>query len=155
MKTMRRKDREKSKEFALDVVDKCAYAVIATVNEDGSPYCIPLSIARDGEWLYFHSALEGHKIENLRREPRVCITVVGDVKIIPRKFGIEFESAVINGTAAEVLTQEEKTQALAVICKRYVPADMDIFGEAVRKDIEQTGIWKIHINEISGKGRKL
>ena len=152
---MRRKDRKKSSEFALLVIDKCAYSVMATVNPDGSPYCIPISLAREGEWLYFHCAHDGQKIENLKHSNRVCVTCVGDVKVVPRDFGIEYESAVINGTASEVTAREEKVSALAVISRRYTPDDMDIFDEVISRNLDRTAVWKIHIDEISGKGRKL
>ena len=152
---MRRKDREKSRDFALSAVDKCACSVMATVNPDGSPYCVPLSLAREGEWLYFHCAHEGQKTENLKRDNRVCVTCVGDVKVVPRDFGIEYESAVINGTALEITAREEKINALAIISRRYTPDDMDIFDEAVSRNFDRTAVWKIHIDEISGKGRKL
>jgi len=154
MHEMRRKDREISRDSALAITDKCNYAVMATVNSDGTPYCIPLSPVRDGEWLYFHSAKEGHKIENLRAMNRVCISCVGDVKAIPGKFSIEFESSVINGTASEVTEREEKIRALAIISRRYTPDNMPAFNEAIQKDLDRTAVWKIHIDEISGKARK-
>ena len=153
MRNIRRKDREKPREFALAVADKCAYAVMATVNPDGTPYCIPLSMTRDGEWLYFHSAREGHKIDNLRHQNRVCISCVGDLKPAPGEFSIGFESAVINGAASEVTNREEKIHALSLISKRYTPANMAAFDEAIQKDLDRTGVWKIHIDEISGKGK--
>ena len=153
MRDMRRKDREQSKDFALAVADNCAYSVLATVNPDGTPYCTPLSMAREGEWLYFHSALVGHKIENLRRQNRVCVSCVGEVKKIPDVFSIGFESAVINGTASEVTEREEKIHALALISRRYTPGHMDAFTAAIEKDLARTGVWKIHIDEISGKGK--
>ena len=151
---MRRKDREMSREFALAVVDKCAYSVMATVNSDGSPYCIPLSPVREGEWLYFHSALEGQKIDNLRRESRVCVTCVGDVKAVPGKFSLYYESAVIKGTASEITGREEKIHALGLISRRYTPDNMAAFDETIERELEHTGVWKIRIDEISGKGRK-
>jgi nitroimidazol reductase NimA-like FMN-containing flavoprotein (pyridoxamine 5'-phosphate oxidase superfamily) len=155
MRSMRRKDREKPKDFALAVVDKCAYSVMSMVNPDGSPYCIPLSLAREGEWLYFHSALDGQKIENLRQSNRVCISCVGYVKAIPGDFALEYESAVIAGTASELTDREEKIAALKVISKRYAPDNMEAFDEAIREELDATSVWKIHIDEISGKGRKL
>ena len=154
MHTMRRKDRERPKDFAMAVADKCTYSVMATVNPDGTPYCIPLSMTREGEWLYFHSALEGHKIDNLRHQNRVCITCVGNVKPFPGAFSLEYESAVINGTASEVTDREEKIHALALISKRYTPDHMPAFDEYVQKNVDRTAVWKIHIDEISGKGRK-
>ena len=152
---MRRKDRQMPEDFALAIVDKCAYSVMATVNPDGTPYCIPLSMAREGEWLYFHCALEGQKIDNLRHRNKVCVSCVGDVKIISGDFSTEFESALINGTAAEITDREEKIRALRLIAERYTPDHMPAFNEAIVKSLDTTGVWKIHIDGISGKRKKL
>jgi nitroimidazol reductase NimA-like FMN-containing flavoprotein (pyridoxamine 5'-phosphate oxidase superfamily) len=151
MRNMRRKDREQDEDFALAVVDKCAYAVMATVNPDGSPYCIPISPAREGRWLYFHSAHEGHKIDNLRQRNQACVSCVGAQEIIPGKFSLKYESAVIFGSASEVLDPEEKIRALALISRRYAPDNMAAFDKAVERQLDQTAVWKIHIDEISGK----
>ena len=155
MRKMRRKERELPRELAFSVVDKCAYSVMATVNSDGSPYCTPLSLAREGEWLYFHSAKEGHKIDNLRYRNRVCVSCVGEVKAVPGDFSTEFESSVIYGTATEITDREEKIHALRLISERYTPDNMPAFDEAVKKSLDVTGVWKIHIDEISGKHKKL
>ena len=154
MRTMRRKDRELPKDLALAVVDKCTCSVMATVNPDRSPYCVPLSFVREGEWLYFHSALEGHKIDNLKSGNRVCVCCVGELKEIPEAFSIGFESAIINGTAAEIIDREEKIRVLRLISIRYTPGNMAAFDEAIQKLLGSTGVWKIHIDEISGKARK-
>jgi len=150
---MRRKDREITRDAALAVADTCTYSVMATVNPDGTPYTIPLSMAREGQWLYFHSATEGHKIDNLRHQDRVCICCVGKVRAIPDAFSIGYESAVINGTASEVTDREEKIRVLALISRRYTPANMAAFSQAIENDLDRTGVWKIHIDEISGKGK--
>jgi nitroimidazol reductase NimA-like FMN-containing flavoprotein (pyridoxamine 5'-phosphate oxidase superfamily) len=139
------------RDFSLSVVDKCLFAVMATANDDGSPYCIPLSIARSGDWIYFHCAHEGHKIDNLRSRNRVCLSCVGATHIPEGKFTIEYESAVIFGTAEEVGTDEEKIHALRLICERYTPVNMAAFDEAIERSLSITAIWKIHIDEISGK----
>jgi len=153
MRSMRRKDRERNEDFALAIVDQCAYSVIATVNQDGSPYCIPISPAREGQWLYFHCAHEGHKIDNLRQRSKVCISCVGAQEAIPGKFTLKYESAVIFGSAEEVTDQEEKSRALNLICKRYTPDNMAAFDKAIENQRDATAIWKIHIDEISGKAR--
>jgi nitroimidazol reductase NimA-like FMN-containing flavoprotein (pyridoxamine 5'-phosphate oxidase superfamily) len=154
MRNMLRTDREKSKEFALAVVDKCDNFSMATVNPDGTPYCIPIYLARENDWLFFHSAPLGQKIENLRYQNRVCISCVGNVEVIPKDFGIKYESAVINGTASEVTDTDEKIKALAAISRRYTPDDMPYFDEAVKHGLNKAAVWKIHIDEISGKGRE-
>ena len=154
MRSVRRKDREIPRDEALEVVDKCVFFTMATVNTDGTPYCIPLSMVRDGEWLYFHSAQEGHKIDNLRHRNRVCISCVGNVKPFSGAFSLEYESAVINGDALEITDRGEKLHALRLISQRHTPDHMPAFDVYVETMIEKTMVWKVHIDEISGKGRR-
>jgi nitroimidazol reductase NimA-like FMN-containing flavoprotein (pyridoxamine 5'-phosphate oxidase superfamily) len=153
MRKMRRKDRERDRNFAEGVVDKCLYAVLATVSDDGSPYCVPLSIVRDGEWIYFHCAREGHKIDNLKNRNRVCLSCVGDVEEPPDHFTVVYESALVFGAAEEVPEGEEKVRALRLLCERHTPANMAAFDGAMARDYKATGVWKIRIEEISGKQR--
>ena len=52
---MRRRDHEMSREFAEKILDECEWAVIAMLNAEGNPHCIPITIAREGDAIYFHS----------------------------------------------------------------------------------------------------
>jgi PPOX class probable F420-dependent enzyme len=60
----------------LRLVDGKNYAVLATVNPDGSPQTSVVWIGRDGDELLF-STVEGRvKHRNMRRDPRVSVTVI-------------------------------------------------------------------------------
>jgi nitroimidazol reductase NimA-like FMN-containing flavoprotein (pyridoxamine 5'-phosphate oxidase superfamily) len=153
MRKMRRTDRERDRGFAETVVDTCLYAVLATVNDDGSPYCVPLSIARDGEWIYFHCAREGHKTDNLKSRNRVCLSCVGNAEEPPDHFTVVYESAIVFGAAEEVREDAEKVRALRLLCERHTPANMAAFDGEMAREYPATAVWKIHIEEISGKER--
>ena len=150
---MRRRDREMPKEFALEIADKCEYAVLSMVDAD-APYAVPVSIARDGDSIYFHCAKEGRKTDILKAYPRVCLVCVGDVRPAEDKFTTEYESAIITGNAREVLKESEKIRALRVISERYTPSNMSRFEAAVEKSLARTAVWKIDIATISGKRKK-
>ena len=52
------------------------YAVLATINPDGSPQTSVMWVGRDGDDLLF-STVEGRvKHRNMRRDPRVSVTVI-------------------------------------------------------------------------------
>jgi nitroimidazol reductase NimA-like FMN-containing flavoprotein (pyridoxamine 5'-phosphate oxidase superfamily) len=155
MQNMRRKDREMPREFAEAVTDKCLYAVLSTVGQDGSPYGVPLSIVREGDWVYFHCAQAGRKLDNLRYRDRVCLVCVGDVREPPDHFTVEYESAIIFGRAEEVEGAEEKTRILRLLCERHTPANMGEFAGAIEQGLTVTGVWKIRIENITGKRRIL
>ena len=151
---MRRKDREMPPEFALTVADKCEYAVISMTDISGEPYCVPVTIARDGNAVYFHSGKEGQKITALRANPGICMACVGDTKRATDKFTTEFESAIIRGNAYEVTDDSEKIHALRLICQRHTPSNMAGFDAAIEKSLDRTGVWKIKISSITGKRKK-
>lgn len=154
MREMRRKDRQMPEEFAWEVVDKCEYAFLAMTAEDGSPYGLPVTIVRNGREIYFHSALEGRKVECLRRSPRICLSCVGDTRVPPGKFTTLFESAVIFGTAAEVTGEDEKIHALRLLCQRHTPDNMENFSRAAAGSLARTGVWEITAEEITGKAKR-
>ncbi|MDR1389826.1 MAG: pyridoxamine 5'-phosphate oxidase family protein [Treponema sp.] len=151
---MRRKDREETKEFALEVIDKAPFGVMATVDSDGTPYCVPLSFARDGETLIFHGALSGHKIANLDREGQVCVSFTREPAFPENDFTVVYESAVVTGTAEKVTGEEEKIRCLRLICERFTPKNMAAFDGETAKFLKVTGVWKIRMETISGKRRK-
>src|SRR5436309_184135 len=51
------------------------FAVVATINADGSPHVTPVWVDWDGECVIFNTALGRVKEQNLRRDPRVSIEV--------------------------------------------------------------------------------
>jgi len=63
-------------EATLRLVDGRNYAVLATVNRDGSPQSSVVWVGRDGGDLLF-STVEGRvKYRNMVRDPRVSVTVI-------------------------------------------------------------------------------
>lgn len=176
MNEMRRKDREMDKDFALSIVDKVAFANITTMNEDNTPHTIPISIARDGDNIYMHSASSGTKIDNIKRSPVATMTFVGEVKVPPpikqseyeeaekegsigrmllsKKFTTEFESAVAYGRIYIVEDEEEKVKGLRLISEKYTPDNMPYFDKAVEVSRGVVTVLRFEIDEIKGKRKK-
>lgn len=155
---MRRHDREQSLEFSLALIDKAPHGIAAFSTPDGAPYCIPLSFVRIGEFLYFHCAMEGYKVDLLRADPRVCVTFVGEDSpafLEPSMYTTYFQSAVVCGTAREVTEPEEKTEALRALCEKLLPAHMgQAFERAIDQSLSVTMIWKISMDQVTGKAKR-
>lgn len=151
---MRRKDREMDQSFALGIVDSCEYAVLSMVLGDGTPYGVPLTIAREGNSIYFHSAQEGKKADALRQCGRVSLACVGRTHRMEYDFTTEFESAIVSGTAQELTGEEEKIHALRLICQRHTPKNMGAFDAAIAKSLHRTAVWRITIEDVTGKRKK-
>lgn len=153
---MRRNDRAQDREFILGLIDRCTHGVMAISTGESVPYCLPLSFVRVGDDLYFHCAQEGRKIELLRRFPQVCITFVGDDRpafVPPAIYTTYFQSAIVTGTAVEITAPAEKAEALRALCRKMTPEFMSGFESAAEKSLSVTAVWKIHMEDISGKAK--
>lgn len=174
---MRRKDREMSREFGMEVIDRATYGIVSVIdNETNLPYSIPLSIARHGETLYFHSAMDGKKVKIFESSPYVSAVFVGQTKIPEnytkeeldemvkdkskagafgsKVFTTEFESAIVLGKIKLVENREEKIKAMKVICEKYTPTKMDYFSIAIESGLSRTNVYAIDIEEITAKRKK-
>lgn len=173
---MRRKDREMDRGFGLMVIDKSTYGILSVIDDNGEPYAIPVSIVRDENKLYFHSAKEGKKVEIFKENPKVSIAFVGEVKVpeiytkeeldelvkdeskgvllIRKVFTTEYESAIVKGKIELVEDEEERIKAMKLICQKYTPNKMDYFNLAIKSGLKRTNVYKIEIEEIKAKRKK-
>ena len=60
----------------LDLFQKKAFANLATLNADGSPQVTPVWVDYDGSHILVNTARGRVKDRNLRREPRVAISLL-------------------------------------------------------------------------------
>lgn len=155
MGQVRRKDREISSEMAYEILKKSEYAVLATINVNGKePYCIPFSPVIIDDYIYLHGAPEGHKIDNIRKNPNVCVTCVGETELIPENYTTAYESVVVTGVISEVEEDDEKIFALKELCLKFAPSNMENFEKAIKASLHRTKICKIKINSITGKAKR-
>lgn len=166
MEDMRRKDREMDKEFAYSVIDMADFGSLATINEDNTPYSVPISFVRKENIIYIHSATKGTKIRNITKNSEVSMSFVGEVSIpfpdkessVGRKpseiFTTEFESAVIFGHASIVDNNNERILALKLLCEKYTPNNMEFFNDAIKDSMDMTNVIRIEIRKITGKRKK-
>jgi nitroimidazol reductase NimA-like FMN-containing flavoprotein (pyridoxamine 5'-phosphate oxidase superfamily) len=152
-RSVRRKDRELDLESATRLLAEGEYGFLATVGTDGQAYGVPLNYVLKNNCLYFHCALEGHKLENIRAHNKVSFCVVGRTKVLPDKFSTEYESAIAFGTASEV-QGKERYDALLSILEKYSPDFLEEGKKAIAKYDDKTRIIKVDIAHLTGKTRK-
>jgi len=60
----------------LDLLQKKAFANLGTIMSDGSPQVTPVWVDYDGKYVRFNSALGRVKDRNVRRDPRVSLSIL-------------------------------------------------------------------------------
>lgn len=157
-------EREISEEAAREILKAGEYCVVATVDEDGEPYCTPLSYVLDGDALYIHTgAAGGQKTADWERDPRVCVTVAMDMQPVfieengePGFFTTGFASVICRGRVRRVTDPARVRRALAELCLKYSPEFKREIGGAIERELPVTAVWAIDLVSISGKaGRRV
>lgn len=149
-----RKHRGMSLDAITDFLNSASVGRMATINPDGTPYVLPLHFAFEGDRIYVHCALEGKKLDNLRRNPTVCFEAdeVIDMTLFsdkPCASGTYYRSVVANGKAAIVEDSGRKKHILQVLMDKYAKGQK--YGDMSAEAIEETCVVEIVVEEISGK----
>ena len=152
-RNMRRKDRERDRSFAWEVLKKAPYATLSLTDGQGRPYAVPVNQAVDEEYhvVYFHCAEAGEKWELLKDGAEVCLSAVSHATAVPNAFTMAYASAVLRGRAEVVTDQGEWTRALLLLCSAFDPKGMGRFTESVEKYGPATKVIRITPRELTGK----
>lgn len=137
-----------------DLLSRCHVGHLGTVGADGRARIKPVNFVAIENCIYFHTALEGEKIEDIARDKRVCFEV--DLPIAYVKAGNKacsagylYRSVMIQGSALIVEDRREKKDALDGLMQKHEGSDKQYeFGEAA---LENTGVIRIDIEQMTGK----
>lgn len=155
MPQMRRKDRQLSPQDARTVLQQSEYGFLATVNADGSPYCVPMSGALVGDVLYFHGARAGQKLDNLRNDSRACFSAVLNAQNMAAEFTFVYASCVATGTLREITDEAGRMAAIRAICQKYSAdfVDTDAYTRTL-KALPAVAVFALEIETLTGKANK-
>ncbi len=151
---MRRKDKEIAS--YVEVEELLSNTLVGRLGtcSDNIPYITPVNYIYDNNKIYFHSAHEGRKIENIKSNQQVCFEIDKIISIIPGMrmpcgSTAEYKSVIIFGNIRVVVDVDEKTVALNKLIEKYAP-------EAPRlphpsEAAERTNVLVIDVKEITAK----
>ncbi len=140
-------------EQITEILLKAPVGNIATINEDGYPYVVPVHfIYYDGK-IYIHGLPIGQKISNILLNEKVSFETYSMKGLIldeaPCDVNTEYESVVMIGTARIIKDYDLKEIVLNRVVEKYTPH----FDGAKLPDnmIKGTGVIEIIIKECTGK----
>lgn len=156
---MRRSDREIT-DFneIIAVIKKCDVCRLA-FNDGEVPYLLPLNFGLNIEEgrinLYFHSALEGTKMELIAQNNKASFEMdCGHRLVIDEKKGqctMEYESVIGRGYIT-ILKPEEKYDALCILMQQY---GRNTPLNASKELLDNTAVYKMTVESCTGKRRKV
>ncbi|MBN2093105.1 pyridoxamine 5'-phosphate oxidase family protein, partial [candidate division KSB1 bacterium] len=121
---MRKTEREITSRSHINQIIKASSVCRLALCWDNTPYLVPLSFGYDGQKIYFHTSLEGMKIDYMRLNNQVCFEFEHDIRILSDTvrgcdWSVSFLSVIGFGKVAEIIKYAAKVAALNQIMLHY------------------------------------
>ncbi|MGR3294371.1 MAG: pyridoxamine 5'-phosphate oxidase family protein [Candidatus Scalindua sp.] len=150
---MRRSDKEITNQEEVEEILSNALVGRLGTCLNNIPYITPVNFVYDKDKIYFHSALEGRKIENITSNPNICFEIDEIKSIIPGQrpcaTTTEYKSIIIFGNIQIVTDIEEKVFALNKLIEKYAPQSPKLSSSSGA--IARTNVLVIGIKEMTAK----
>ena len=147
---MRRKRQSLSTEECVAILERMPNGTLALYGDDGYPYAVPVSyVYADGK-IYFHSAMQGHKVDAVRRNGNVSFCVVEQDDVKPAEFTTYFRSVIVFGKARILTDEDEKRNALCLLADKYSHGEAGMEAE-IAKGFNKLLMVEITVEHITGK----
>jgi len=148
---MRRSEKEITDKSAMEAIIHASLVCRLALSDGNQPYIVPLCFGYQDRTLYFHSALEGKKIDILKKNNRTCFEFDVNSEIIKAekacKWGMKYQSVIGFGKAVLLENIAEKKKALNIIMNHYSDRDFHFTDKAIKK----IAVIKIEIEGMTGK----
>jgi nitroimidazol reductase NimA-like FMN-containing flavoprotein (pyridoxamine 5'-phosphate oxidase superfamily) len=124
---------------------------------DGTPHVLPTLHARSGDVLYLHGAPANQMLGTARQGVEICVTVtLIDGLVLARSafhHSVNYRSVTLFGRASEVVDQDEKRRALAILVDHVVPGRNADARPPSESELRSTLVLRLDIQEGSAKVR--
>jgi len=134
-----------------------AFLCHAAFSLDGKPFVIPTAFGRKDDTLYLHGSAASRMLRTLDTgvEACICVTLLDGLVLARSAFhhSMNYRSVVLFGTATAVKEPDEKMEALRVLTDHIVPGRWDQVRIPNEKELKQTLVLAIPLEEASAKVR--
>ena len=147
---MRRFRQQLSQDECESILAK-TYRGFLSVNGDmGYPYTVPMNFVYDNGHIYFHSALEGHKIDAVRSSSHACFTVIDEPVKEENDWWFHVKSVICFGKVCIIENEDERTVRLRQLGEKYFPEEYDLNADLI-KNGPRVAVLDFRIEHVTGK----
>ena len=150
---MRRFKQQLLDEECIKILNNNTAGVLSVVGDDGYPYGVPLSYAYNDGKLFFHSALEGHKVDAIKNNPKVSFCVIDRDDLHPAEYTTYYRSVIAFGRAKLVAVNDDKMLGLDLLSDKYCHGEGDKEKE-IHNGIDRLVVIEVEIEYLTGKCAK-
>ena len=147
---MRRIRQQLSQDECVDILCQSTSGVLAVMGDGGYPYAVPLDFFYRDRKLYFHSAVEGHKVDALKACDKASFCVYDEGFRREDEWALDIKSVIVFGRIEFIEDQETVYQISKELSRKFTDDD-----EYIQREIERSGpgtLMFAHVPEhITGK----
>lgn len=148
---MRRKRQQLSQEESIAILQKATAGTLALLGDDGYPYAVPISYVYNEGKIYFHSALNGHKVDAIRKYDKASFCVIEQDDVQPEKYTTFFRSVIAFGRIHIIEDEKEKLEIVRMLGNRYNPNQDDALQKEIESGLSRLLAIRFDIEHLTGK----
>lgn len=137
---------------AVEILRDGKRGVLAVNGDEGYPYAIPINYFYNEQEnkIYFHSSRVGHKIDAIKNDSKVCVTVYTEPEIRDLDWAPYVRSVVAFGKAHLMEPSDEMLKQLKIFAMKYYPSEEEA-DRVIAEDINAVQMVEITIEHMTGK----
>lgn len=148
---MRRNRQLLPEEGSIAILENGTSGVLALSGDSGYPYAVPISYVYNDGRLYFHSALNGHKIDAIRRNELASFCVIAQDIVVPAEFTTRFRSVIAFGRIRIIDEPVEKRRTAELLAAKYDPDNLGNLDREMEKGFDRMCMIELEIEHLTGK----
>ena len=151
-KKMRRFKQQLSQEKCIEILTNEPHGVLSLISDTGYPYGFPITHWYDEKngHIYFHGAKEGHKIDAIKNNPKVSMSIIDQEDVIEEELTTYFRSVILFGKARILQEDDEIYHAIKTLGLKYNEDEVTVEKE-IQREWKALCCIEITIEHISGK----
>lgn len=139
--------------FIESTIRACDICFVGMADLEGIPYVLPMNFGYQDGVVYLHSGQEGHSIDILQQNPRVCIVFNTKNELVYQhpevacSYRMRSKSVIGWGSVVFEEALDRKKEALNILMKQYADKTFQ-YSDPALKNVK---IWRVTLDKITCK----
>lgn len=146
------KRRELTLEETKEIISTEKDGVLSVHGDDGYPYGVPVNYGYTDGKIYIHCRNnESHKLDSIKRDEKVCMTIVAKRDLVEEEYTTKFNSVIIFGKARIITEPDEIVETMGKMMEGLAPEYVEGAKERAKGALDVLAMIEMIPEHISGK----
>jgi hypothetical protein len=135
------------------IINQCDICFVGMVEDDGTPYVIPMNFGYLNHEIILHSGPHGKHLNLLGMNNRVCVTFCAKHKLVYQhpdvacSYSMTSKSVLCKGAVTFIEDLKEKEEMMNLLMRNYTDRPFKYSTPALMN----VKVWRVSVDEMTGK----